>query len=49
VLTPETVTSGPYVSIPFVMFQGLCDEVRLLRKEVEHLQEYLETLIQEAV
>jgi hypothetical protein len=49
VLTPETVTSGPFVSIPFVMFQQMHAEVRLLRDEILRLQEYLEEMSRKAV
>ena len=43
----ETLTSGPYISVPFVAFQTLCDEVRQLHKEATRLLEYLEGVIRE--
>jgi ubiquinone biosynthesis protein UbiJ len=48
VITAETLTSGPYISVPFVTFQTLCDEVRLLHREVTRLQEYLEDMARKA-
>jgi ubiquinone biosynthesis protein UbiJ len=47
-MTGESLSSGPYISMPFIMFQTVCDEVRLLREEVERLQEYLEDMTREA-
>jgi hypothetical protein len=48
IMTGESLSSGPYISMPFIMFQTVCDEVRLLREEVERLQEYLEDMTREA-
>jgi ubiquinone biosynthesis protein UbiJ len=48
VITSETLTSGPYISLPFIAFQTLCDEVRQIRREVTRLQEYLEAITREA-
>jgi ubiquinone biosynthesis protein UbiJ len=48
VITPETLTSGPYISLPFIAFQTLCDEVRQIRQEMARLQEYLEAITREA-
>lgn len=48
-VTAETLTSGPFVSIPFVMFEQLHAEVRLLRDEILRLQECLEEITRKAV